>query len=148
MRPIRYVDQPLDDRADDSFPLYDPADVRDACGVGFVSARNGTASHHIVRLGLECLHNLDHRGAKAADGTGDGAGVMTRIPYELIERELRAAGMGEVPRLAIGVVKNLAGTYVPSSVGGTDLTIAFALIVLVLMVRPTGIFGRPQQRRV
>ena len=50
--------------------------------------------------------------------------------------------------LAIGVVKNLAGTYVPSSVGGTDLTIAFALIVLVLMVRPTGIFGRRSQRRV
>ena len=50
--------------------------------------------------------------------------------------------------LAIGVVKNLAGTYVPSNVGSTDLTIAFALIVLVLMVRPTGIFGRPPQRRV
>ena len=50
--------------------------------------------------------------------------------------------------LTIGVVKNLAGTYVPSGVGGTDLTVAFALIVLVLMVRPTGIFGRPLQRRV
>ena len=104
MRPIRHVDQPSHHRADRSFPLYDLSDVRDACGVGFVSARNGTASHHIVRLGLECLHNLDHRGAKSADGTGDGAGVMTRIPYELIERELRAAGVGEVPRLAIGVV--------------------------------------------
>ena len=44
--------------------------------------------------------------------------------------------------------ENMAGTYVPSSVGGTDLTIAFALIVLVLMVRPTGIFGRQIQRRV
>ncbi|MCH7843362.1 MAG: branched-chain amino acid ABC transporter permease [Chloroflexi bacterium] len=50
--------------------------------------------------------------------------------------------------LAIGVVKNMAGTYVPSSVGGTDLTVAFAMIVLVLMVRPSGIFGRTGQRRV
>jgi len=50
--------------------------------------------------------------------------------------------------LTLGVVKNLAGTYVPSSVGGTDLTIALGIIVLVLMVRPTGIFGRLPQRRV
>ncbi len=50
--------------------------------------------------------------------------------------------------LIIGVVKNMAGTYVPSGVGGLDLTIAFAVIVLVLMVRPTGIFGRSTQRRV
>ena len=50
--------------------------------------------------------------------------------------------------LAIGVVKNLAGTYIPSSVGSVDLTVAFVLIVLVLMVRPTGLFGRPLHRRV
>ena len=37
---------------------------------------------------LECLSNLDHRGAKFADGTGDGAGVLTEIPYELIRAEL------------------------------------------------------------
>ena len=86
------------------YPLYDPADVRDACGVGFVSARSGLASHRMIKLGIECLHNLDHRGAKAADGTGDGAGIMTRIPYDLIERELRASGVEEVPRLALGVV--------------------------------------------
>jgi len=50
--------------------------------------------------------------------------------------------------LTIGVVKNMAGTYIPSSIGGTDVTIAFALIVIVLMVRPTGLFGRTAQRRV
>ena len=50
--------------------------------------------------------------------------------------------------LTIGVVKNFAGTYVPSSVGSLDLTIAFALIVVVLMVRPNGVFGRTQQWRV
>ena len=86
------------------YPLYDASEVRDACGVGFISARNGIASHRILRLGIECIHNLDHRGAKAADGTGDGAGVMTRIPYELIERELEEAGVAKVPRLALGVV--------------------------------------------
>ena len=50
--------------------------------------------------------------------------------------------------LTIGVVKNLAGTYVPSEVGSVDLVVAFVLIVLVLMVRPRGIFGRQVVRRV
>ena len=50
--------------------------------------------------------------------------------------------------LTLGMVKNLAGTYVPSSVGSVDLTVAFAIIVLVLMVRPTGLFGRREHRRV
>jgi len=42
----------------------------------------------------------------------------------------------------------LAGTYTPSSVGSIDLAVAFAVIVLVLMVRPNGIFGRPVRMRV
>jgi glutamate synthase domain-containing protein 1 len=66
------------------FPLYDPNVQHDACGVGFVAARSTEASHRIVKLGVTCLHNLDHRGARSADGTGDGAGMMTRIPYRLL----------------------------------------------------------------
>lgn len=49
--------------------------------------------------------------------------------------------------LAIGVTKNLASTYVPSGVGNVDLTVAFAMIVVVLMIRPTGLLGRPPARR-
>jgi branched-chain amino acid transport system permease protein len=47
--------------------------------------------------------------------------------------------------LAIGIIKNLAGTYIDPSV---DVTVAFLLIVLVLMVRPTGIFGHRVMKRV
>lgn len=50
--------------------------------------------------------------------------------------------------LAVGIIKNMASTYVPSDVGSVDVTVAFALIVFVLMLRPEGVFGRPQQRRV
>lgn len=50
--------------------------------------------------------------------------------------------------LAVGIIKNMASTYVPSSVGSVDVTAAFAVIVLVLMLRPEGVFGRPAQRRV
>jgi glutamate synthase (ferredoxin) len=86
------------------YPLYNPLQHHDACGVGFIADRNTVASHRIVRLGVQCLHALDHRGARSADGTGDGAGMMTRIPYRLLERELKANGI-EVPhRERTGVV--------------------------------------------
>jgi branched-chain amino acid transport system permease protein len=49
--------------------------------------------------------------------------------------------------LAIGVVMALVGTYIP---GGQDLRLAFGLvvIVIVLLVRPAGLFGRAAVRRV
>lgn len=47
----------------------------------------------------------------------------------------------------VGVVENLCGSYLP---GGAELklTLALVLIVAVLMIRPNGIFGRPDVRRV
>lgn len=87
-----------------TYPLYDPLQHHDACGVGFVADRTTTASHRIVRLAVDCLHNLDHRGARSADGTGDGAGMMTRIPYRILERELRAAGIEAPGRDRLGLV--------------------------------------------
>ncbi|MGI9667521.1 MAG: glutamate synthase large subunit [Acidimicrobiia bacterium] len=86
------------------FPLYDPTVQHDACGVGFVADRSATPSHRIVELGVQCLHNLDHRGARSADGTGDGAGMMTRVPYRLLERELAAHGIEPPGRDSLGVV--------------------------------------------
>ena len=86
------------------YPLYEAADGRDACGVGFIADRRVVASNRLLRLAVECLHNLDHRGALSADGTGDGAGIMTRLPYRILERELRASGVDVPPRMALGLV--------------------------------------------
>ena len=61
---------------------------KDSCGVGFIASRNIPPTHGMTLKVLECLANLDHRGAKFADGTGDGAGVLTEIPFELIRAEL------------------------------------------------------------
>ena len=62
---------------------------KDSCGVGFIASRNIPPTHGMTLKVLECLANLDHRGAKFADGTGDGAGVLTEIPFELIRAELK-----------------------------------------------------------
>jgi branched-chain amino acid transport system permease protein len=50
--------------------------------------------------------------------------------------------------LIVGVIENLVGTYV--SFIGTELklTVALALILIVLLVRPSGLFGRAAVHRV
>jgi len=50
--------------------------------------------------------------------------------------------------LIVGVVENLVGTYVGFI--GTELkfTVALALIIVVLVVKPTGLFGRSVVKRV
>lgn len=50
--------------------------------------------------------------------------------------------------LTLGVAQNLASTYVSPHTGSIDITVAFALIVFVLVVRPTGLLGREVKRRV
>jgi glutamate synthase (ferredoxin) len=68
--------------------LYDPRFEHDSCGVGFVATTAGR-SHLVIQRALEAVANLTHRGAVSADGkTGDGAGVLTQIPYQLLAPEL------------------------------------------------------------
>jgi len=49
---------------------------------------------------------------------------------------------------AVGVIENLAGTFVPFVGRELKLTIALVLIVGVLMIRPSGLFGRTVVSRV
>jgi len=79
----------------------------DACGVGFLAELEGRPTTRLLPLALTALDRLAHRGAVDADGrTGDGAGVTTQIPYDVLRPELEARGLGGVaPRdLAVGLV--------------------------------------------
>src|SRR5947208_2283741 len=49
---------------------------------------------------------------------------------------------------AVGVIENLAGSFIPYVGRELKLTIALVLIVAVLMVRPSGVFGRTVVSRV
>ncbi|MEM1441343.1 MAG: glutamate synthase large subunit, partial [Verrucomicrobiota bacterium] len=65
--------------------LHKPELERDACGFGVVAHIQGERSHRVLRLGLDSVCNVTHRGAVNADGkTGDGAGVTTNIPYKIL----------------------------------------------------------------
>ena len=74
--------------------LYDPRFEHDACGIGFVAHIEGRRSHRVVEMALEALRNHAHRGGVADDRkTGDGAGILTQLPYEFFSRELRRLGI-------------------------------------------------------
>ena len=58
--------------------LYDPANERDACGLGFIAHIKGRKTHDVIVQGLKILENLTHRGATGADPLqGDGAGILS-----------------------------------------------------------------------
>ena len=77
---------------------------KDSCGVGFIASRDVPPTHGMTLKVLECLANLDHRGAKFADGTGDGAGVLTEIPFELIRAELKELKIDLDNKSKIGII--------------------------------------------
>ncbi|MEO3692635.1 glutamate synthase-related protein [Roseateles paludis] len=84
--------------------LYNPANEKDACGLGFVAHIKGTKAHNIVQQGLKILENLDHRGAVGADKLmGDGAGILIQIPDEFYRAEMAKQGVVLPPPGEYGV---------------------------------------------
>ncbi|HVO62240.1 MAG TPA: glutamate synthase large subunit [Terriglobales bacterium] len=76
----------------------------DACGVGFVAQLGGTPSREIVERGLTALARLSHRGGVDADGrSGDGAGLLTTIPYAFFRERLRETGTQLPEVFAVGM---------------------------------------------
>ena len=74
--------------------LYDPANERDACGVGFIAHMKNAKSHAVVQQGLDILRNLDHRGAVGADPKmGDGCGILLQIPHRFFAAECAKLGI-------------------------------------------------------
>lgn len=50
--------------------------------------------------------------------------------------------------LMVGVTVNLAGAYLPFVGGDLQLAVGLAIIVVVLLIKPNGLFGRAAVRRV
>ncbi|MGD8807956.1 MAG: glutamate synthase large subunit [Gammaproteobacteria bacterium] len=88
--------------------LYRPEFEHDSCGVGFVAHIKGERSHQIIRDADHLLCRMDHRGARGAEAnTGDGAGILTGLPHEFLERVVReelGTSLPEPGRFAAGNV--------------------------------------------
>jgi glutamate synthase (NADPH/NADH) large chain len=97
--------------------LYDPANEKDACGVGFVAHIKGRKSHDIVEKGLEILRNLTHRGATGYDPKlGDGAGMLIQLPDAFMRKEAAKHNIQLPPvgQYAVGMV------FLPQSINGRE----------------------------
>ncbi len=110
--------------------LYYPAFEHDSCGVGFIAHLDGEPRHSIVREGIRILQNLQHRGAVGGDSlTGDGAGIMIRIPDGFFRRVLDGVILPEFGKYAVGMVflprdaelAELCRRAVGESVAGRDM---------------------------
>ena len=78
--------------------LYDPAQERDACGVGFIAHVKGQASHQIVVDSEDLLRRMDHRGACGCEeNTGDGSGILVALPDSFLRKVAKADLGVELP---------------------------------------------------
>ncbi len=88
--------------------LYDPANEKESCGVGFVAHIKGQRSHDIIVDAANMLECMDHRGAYGCEpNTGDGAGILTALPHAFIARLAHEELRTELPpegRFSAGVI--------------------------------------------
>jgi branched-chain amino acid transport system permease protein len=61
---------------------------------------------------------------------------------------LTSPGGAVLGGFAVGVIENLAGTYIPIVGRELKLSIALSIIIAVLLVKPSGLLGRTVVRRV
>ena len=87
------MNETMQDHARQAASLYNPEHEHDACGTGFIADVGGKRSNRVLRCGLSSLCNLVHRGALDADAkTGDGAGLLTQLPYNILRPEVSKRG--------------------------------------------------------
>ena len=67
--------------------LYDPSNEHENCGIGFVAHIKGERSHQIIDDADRILRHMTHRGGCGCEPTsGDGAGILTALPYEFFAK--------------------------------------------------------------
>ena len=90
---------------DTSLGLYRPEFEKDSCGFGLIAHMDGKASHWLVQTAVNSLACLTHRGAVAADGkTGDGCGLLMKLPVSFMRAVAAEAGLQLGERFAVGMV--------------------------------------------
>ena len=105
-RPLRYASSgvPRGTRFPAKQGLYDPMLEKDSCGVGMVASLRGEASHDIVKDANTMLVRMSHRGGCGSEpNSGDGAGILTGVPYSFLRRTAEETGVALPPDGEYGV---------------------------------------------
>jgi glutamate synthase (ferredoxin) len=78
---------------------------RDACGVGFIASPAGQPTHKLIEQTLTALTCMEHRGGCSADqDSGDGAGLLSAIPWPLFAAWGKEQGLDLSGTLAVGMI--------------------------------------------
>jgi glutamate synthase (ferredoxin) len=85
------------------------AGEKDACGVGFLAHLSGESSPWVLQQALRGLRCMEHRGGCGGDSdSGDGAGILTAIPWNYLEAIWPAAADSG------GSLRGLAMVFLPT----------------------------------
>ncbi|MEB3177160.1 MAG: glutamate synthase large subunit [Synechococcus sp.] len=91
------------------------AGEKDACGVGFLAQLQGEQSHWLLQQALRGLGCMEHRGGCGGDGdSGDGAGVLSGIPWSYLEAVWPQAAA------AAGSSRGLGMVFLPADAARAD----------------------------
>ncbi|MFM8277810.1 MAG: hypothetical protein ACKN89_12660, partial [Cyanobium sp.] len=78
---------------------------KDACGVGFLAHLGGASSAWVLQQALRGLRCMEHRGGCGGDSdSGDGAGILTAIPWDYLEAIWPAAAASSGSLRGLGMV--------------------------------------------
>ncbi len=105
--------------------------------VGFIASLKNEMKHETVSQALTALGCMEHRGACSSDNvSGDGAGLMTRIPWALLQKEFpglneNTCGVGmifipdddSVEKQAKAIYEKVAGAEGFNVIGWRDVPI-------------------------
>ncbi|HCQ39535.1 MAG TPA: hypothetical protein DIV39_10305, partial [Verrucomicrobiales bacterium] len=86
--------------------LHEWSNESDNCGMGAIALLNGERNYQALDHAITSVCNMTHRGAVDADmKTGDGAGVLTQIPYPIFRKAASSMGheIKDETDLAVGV---------------------------------------------
>ncbi|PCJ25719.1 MAG: glutamate synthase large subunit [SAR86 cluster bacterium] len=88
--------------------LYDPAQEKDSCGVGFVANIKGQPSHQIMLDAYHLNSRMDHRGGCGFEAnTGDGAGILMALPHSFFQKIAKQEFNKDLPSAGQYAVGNI-----------------------------------------
>ncbi|MEM0990237.1 MAG: glutamate synthase-related protein [Pseudomonadota bacterium] len=66
--------------------LYDADREHSACGVGFLTRKDGVQTADLLRKGHQALCAVPHRGGMSSEGVGDGAGISVDLSLSFFQK--------------------------------------------------------------
>ncbi|WP_106743447.1 glutamate synthase-related protein [Yoonia maritima] len=69
-----------------TYGLYDPTLEHSACGVGFLTRKDGQQTYDVLKRGHEALCAVPHRGGMSSEGVGDGAGISVDLSLNFFSK--------------------------------------------------------------